>query len=158
VSYERVYLVCASFLSSSSYTQSVVAICSVAAESDIVAWDCKDGEEVMLIPYELFVAGDNPMQAEECSHAGLNCNYYCRTCDVGGVETQFSTGWYWPILQLMTTGLHSTTSPSCTQDTFPHLHDAFLRSRLVRIVAHLRVLLHIFVFLRIFAFHCASSC
>jgi len=59
------------------------------------------------------------------------------------VETQFSTGWYWPILRLMTTGLHSTTSPSCTQDTFPHL-------RLVRIVAHLCVLLHIF------AFHCAS--
>jgi hypothetical protein len=73
-------------LSSSSYTQSVVAICSVAAESDIVAWDCKDGEEVMLIPYGLFVAGDNPMQAEECSHAGLNCNYYCRTCDVGGTK------------------------------------------------------------------------
>jgi hypothetical protein len=62
------------------------------------------------------------------------------------VETQFSTGWYWPILQLMTTRLHNTTSPSCTQDTFPH-------SRLVRIVAHLRVLLHIFTFLRIFAFH-----
>jgi len=32
-----------------------------------------------------------------------------------GVETQFSTGWYWPILRLMTTGLHSTTSPSCVE-------------------------------------------
>jgi len=31
------------------------------------------------------------------------------------VETQFSTGWYWPILWLMTTGLHSTTSPSCVE-------------------------------------------
>ncbi|KAG2064482.1 hypothetical protein BDR04DRAFT_1130742 [Suillus decipiens] len=61
------------------------SIC-VAAESGIVAWDCKDGEEVMLIPYGLFVTGDNPMQAEECSHAGLNCNYYCRTCDVGGTK------------------------------------------------------------------------
>jgi hypothetical protein len=84
---------------------------------------------------------------------------------VRDVETQFSTGWYWPILRLMTTGLHNTTSPSCTHDTFPHL-------RLVCIVAHLRVPSHIFTFhhassrsiayLRIlsciFAFHCASSC
>ncbi|KAG1880851.1 hypothetical protein F4604DRAFT_1879834 [Suillus subluteus] len=61
------------------------SIC-VAAESGIVAWDCKDSEEVMLIPYRLFVAGNNPMQAEECSHARLNCNYYCRTCDVGGTK------------------------------------------------------------------------
>jgi len=69
----------------------------------------------------------------------------------GAVETQFSTGWYWPILRLMTTRLHSTTSPSCTQDTFPH-------SRLVRIVAHLRVLAHLCIPSRIFAFHRASSC
>ncbi|KAH7917866.1 hypothetical protein BV22DRAFT_1076559 [Leucogyrophana mollusca] len=59
------------------------SICQ-AAESGIVTWDCKTNEEVMLVPYGLFVAGDNPMQAEECSHAGLNCNYFCRTCDVGG--------------------------------------------------------------------------
>ncbi|KAG1878687.1 hypothetical protein C8R48DRAFT_590573 [Suillus tomentosus] len=61
------------------------SICD-AAESGVVAWDCKYNEEVMLIPYGLFVAGDNPMQAEECSHAGLNCNYFCRTCDVGGTK------------------------------------------------------------------------
>ncbi|KAH7928239.1 hypothetical protein BV22DRAFT_974816, partial [Leucogyrophana mollusca] len=59
------------------------SICQ-AAESGIVTWDCKTDEEVMLVPYGLFIAGDNPMQAEECSHAGLNCNYFCRTCDVGG--------------------------------------------------------------------------
>jgi len=66
------------------------------------------------------------------------------------VETQFSIGWYRHILQLMTTGLHSTTSPSCIQDTFPH-------SCLVRIVAHLHVLAHLRIPLRIFTFHCASS-
>ncbi|EGO00580.1 hypothetical protein SERLA73DRAFT_50400 [Serpula lacrymans var. lacrymans S7.3] len=55
-----------------------------AAEDGIVAWDCKNEEEVLLIPHGHFVAGDNPMQAEECSHAGLCCNYLCRTCKVGG--------------------------------------------------------------------------
>lgn len=57
-----------------------------AAESGIIAWDCQDNEEVMLIPYGLFHAGDNPMQAEECSQGGLNCNRFCRTCDVGGTK------------------------------------------------------------------------
>ncbi|KAI6006654.1 hypothetical protein F5J12DRAFT_939383 [Pisolithus orientalis] len=30
--------------------------------------------------------GDNPMQAEECSQGGLNCNHFCQTCDVGGMK------------------------------------------------------------------------
>ncbi|KAI6001467.1 hypothetical protein EDD15DRAFT_2385926 [Pisolithus albus] len=55
-----------------------------AAESGVVAWDCRDNEEVILVPHVLFVAGDNPTQGEECSQAGLNCNYFCRTCEVGG--------------------------------------------------------------------------
>ncbi|KAI6138558.1 hypothetical protein BKA82DRAFT_158153 [Pisolithus tinctorius] len=57
---------------------------SNVAESGIIAWDCRDEEEVMLIPQVLFLAGDNPMQGEECSQAGLSCNHFCRTCDVGG--------------------------------------------------------------------------
>ncbi|KAG1728357.1 hypothetical protein EDD22DRAFT_742551, partial [Suillus occidentalis] len=61
------------------------SICN-AATSGVAAWDCKDNEEVLLIPCGLFIAGDNPMQAEECSHAGLNCNYFCRTCDIGGTK------------------------------------------------------------------------
>ncbi|KAG2063878.1 hypothetical protein BDR04DRAFT_1130971 [Suillus decipiens] len=48
--------------------------------------DAADSEEVMLIPYRLFIAGDNPMQAEECSHTGLNCNYFCQTCNVSGMK------------------------------------------------------------------------
>ncbi|KIK75213.1 hypothetical protein PAXRUDRAFT_173456, partial [Paxillus rubicundulus Ve08.2h10] len=48
-----------------------------AAASGVVAWDCRDNEEVMLIPQGLFFGGDNPMQGEECSQAGLTCNYFC---------------------------------------------------------------------------------
>ncbi|KAG1786006.1 uncharacterized protein HD556DRAFT_1207162, partial [Suillus plorans] len=62
-----------------------------AAESGVFTWDCKHEEEVMLELYGLFLSGDNPIQAEECSHAGLHCNYFCRTscpttCEVGGTK------------------------------------------------------------------------
>lgn len=59
---------------------------SKAAESGVSSWDCKYDEEVLLVPYPLLIAGDNPMQAEECSHAGLTCNKFCRTCKVGGTK------------------------------------------------------------------------
>ena len=26
------------------------------------------------------------MQSEECSHAGLTCNHFCRTCKAGGTQ------------------------------------------------------------------------
>lgn len=55
-----------------------------AAETGVLAWDSKYQEEVLLIPYDLFHVGDNPMQAEECSHGGLKCNFFCHTCKVGG--------------------------------------------------------------------------
>ena len=59
-----------------------------AADSPIMAFDAKYEEEVMLIPYNLIITGDNPMQAEECSHGGLKCNYLCRTCKVGGTNAE----------------------------------------------------------------------
>ena len=55
-----------------------------AADIGIDAYDCKTREEVMLVPYGLFFAGNNPMQAEMSSHAGLSCNYFCQTCDASG--------------------------------------------------------------------------
>ncbi|KAG1735638.1 uncharacterized protein EDB91DRAFT_1250472 [Suillus paluster] len=57
-----------------------------AMESGVFSWDCKHEEEVMLELYGLFLGGDNPMHAEECSHAGLHCNFFCRTCEVGGTK------------------------------------------------------------------------
>ncbi|KAI5983207.1 hypothetical protein EDD15DRAFT_2179497 [Pisolithus albus] len=72
-------------------------------DQPIVTFDVKHQEEVMLIPYNLIIAGDNPMQAEECSHGGLKCNYFCRTCKVGGtnVEKRTDKG-YCDIFQLRT--------------------------------------------------------
>ncbi|KAI9458787.1 hypothetical protein HD554DRAFT_2207048 [Boletus coccyginus] len=40
-------------------------------------------EKIMLIPYNLFHAGDNPMQAEERSHGGHKCNFFCHTYKIG---------------------------------------------------------------------------
>ena len=40
----------------------------------------------MTIPYVIFTASDNPMHAEQTSHCGLNSNYFCCTCHVGGTK------------------------------------------------------------------------
>ncbi|KAI0688439.1 hypothetical protein BC835DRAFT_1408072 [Cytidiella melzeri] len=64
---------------------------SIAAETGVSAWDCRDEEEVLLLPHSGFFAGDNPMQAEECSHAGLACNFLYRTCEVGGTKAMKSS-------------------------------------------------------------------
>jgi hypothetical protein len=52
----------------------------------VPAWDCETKEEVLLRSYGLLFAGDNPMQAELCSCAGLNSNFFCRTCGAGGTR------------------------------------------------------------------------
>ncbi|KAI0795998.1 hypothetical protein C8Q75DRAFT_791117 [Abortiporus biennis] len=56
----------------------------LAAKDGVTVYDCAPKEEVLLLPYRLFWVGNNPMQAKECSQAGLTCNHFCRTCDVGG--------------------------------------------------------------------------
>jgi len=57
----------------------------------IVAFNVKHQEEVMLIPYELIIMDDDPMQAEECSHDGLKCNYFCHTCKVSSMHAEKNT-------------------------------------------------------------------
>jgi hypothetical protein len=80
----------------------LTSICSKAADTGIVAWDCKACEEVLLIPSALFFASDNPMQAEECSHGGLNCNFFCRTCKTGGTkEFKQSDGGFASLFQVI---------------------------------------------------------
>ncbi|KAG7097845.1 hypothetical protein E1B28_005160 [Marasmius oreades] len=62
-----------------------------AAEHGVEAYDCKFEEECLLVPHAHFWAGDNPMQAEECSHAGLHCNFFCQECKVGGTQEEKQT-------------------------------------------------------------------
>jgi hypothetical protein len=59
---------------------------SRALDSPVVTYDCKTGKEIMTIPYVIFTASDNPMHAEQTSCCGLNSNYFCRTCHVGGTR------------------------------------------------------------------------
>ncbi|KAH9175921.1 hypothetical protein EDB89DRAFT_2240784 [Lactarius sanguifluus] len=57
-----------------------------ALDSPVVMFDCKTKKEVLIIPYLIFTASDNPMHAEQTSQCGLNSNFFCRTCDVGGTK------------------------------------------------------------------------
>ncbi|KAI0644697.1 hypothetical protein C8Q79DRAFT_912903 [Trametes meyenii] len=50
----------------------------------IKAWDAVRKRYVLLRLWLLFLPGDNPMQAELCSHIGLNGNFFCRCCHAGG--------------------------------------------------------------------------
>ncbi|KAH9022937.1 hypothetical protein EDB84DRAFT_1241512, partial [Lactarius hengduanensis] len=59
-----------------------------ALDSPVATFDCKTKEEVLIIPYLIFTASDNPMHAEQTSQCGLNANFFCRTCDVGGTKAQ----------------------------------------------------------------------
>ncbi|KAI0345233.1 hypothetical protein BDW22DRAFT_1470253, partial [Trametopsis cervina] len=88
---------CVRFVSSSPHAtpmelmEAVRDSINAAAETGIPTWDCKYDEEVLLLPYGLLFAGDNPMQAEECSHVGLNANLFCRTCNAGGNKAEKSS-------------------------------------------------------------------
>ncbi|KAL0056975.1 hypothetical protein AAF712_016408, partial [Marasmius tenuissimus] len=59
-----------------------------AAKNGVEAYDCKHNKECLLVPHAHFWGSDNPMQAEECSHGGLQCNFFCRTCEVGGTQEE----------------------------------------------------------------------
>ncbi|RDX41695.1 hypothetical protein OH76DRAFT_1364090, partial [Lentinus brumalis] len=47
-------------------------------------WDSVNNRYVLIRPWLLFLPGDNPMQAELCSHIGLKGNFFCRCCHAGG--------------------------------------------------------------------------
>ena len=76
----------------SSYSiQLLTKITRKTMGNGIFMFDVKHQEEVMLIPYHLIIASDNPMQAEECSHGRLRHNYFCHTYNVGGIIAEKKT-------------------------------------------------------------------
>ncbi|TBU53792.1 hypothetical protein BD310DRAFT_951832 [Dichomitus squalens] len=52
--------------------------------SPVKVWDSIRKRYILVRLWILFLAGDNPMQAELCSHIGLKGNHFCRCCHVGG--------------------------------------------------------------------------
>ncbi|KAF8879795.1 hypothetical protein BD779DRAFT_1446717, partial [Infundibulicybe gibba] len=80
---------CIRFVTSSPHAspmELMTAMKDSISQSGVIAYDAKYNEEVFLLPYGFFFGSDNPMQAEECSHGGLRCNLFCRTCKVGGTK------------------------------------------------------------------------
>jgi hypothetical protein len=63
-------------------------ITSEARKKGIVVYDCELQEIVMLIPWILAMAGDNPMQSEFASHIGLSGTCFCRVCNAKGSDKQ----------------------------------------------------------------------
>ncbi|KAH9946546.1 hypothetical protein B0H21DRAFT_808883 [Amylocystis lapponica] len=68
----------------------VQAICdeirSTGGKTPIKTWDSVRNRYILIRPWLLFLPGDNPMQAELCSHIGLTANFFCRCCHAGGTK------------------------------------------------------------------------
>ncbi|KAI0689246.1 hypothetical protein C8T65DRAFT_731047 [Cerioporus squamosus] len=66
----------------------IEAVCDefkkAGGSTPIRAWDSVNNRYVLVRPWLLFLPGDNPMQAELCSHIGLKGNFFCRCCHAGG--------------------------------------------------------------------------
>ncbi|KAF8266577.1 hypothetical protein EI94DRAFT_1772079 [Lactarius quietus] len=83
---------CTKFVMSSPNVSPLELMCPMwdsmdkALDSPVAMFDCKTRKEILIIPYLLFTAGDNPMHTEQTSHASLNSNFFCRTCHVGGTK------------------------------------------------------------------------
>lgn len=75
-----------SFLATIHTGSRLISFSRKAFKNPVEAMDCENLEEVLLRPYALLFPGDNPMQAEMASSAGLGSNHFCRTCKVGGTR------------------------------------------------------------------------
>ncbi|KAH9899976.1 hypothetical protein C8Q73DRAFT_754715 [Cubamyces lactineus] len=63
------------------------AICEAVRKGSTTpfkVWDSVKKRHILFRPWILFLPGDNPMQAEMCSHIGLKGNHFCRMCHCGG--------------------------------------------------------------------------
>ncbi|KAL1938673.1 hypothetical protein VTO73DRAFT_11488 [Trametes versicolor] len=81
------------FVATSPHASPMEIICAIcdALKKGIAkpykVWDAVKRRHVLIRPWILFLPGDNPMQAELCSHIGLQGNHFCRMCHGGGDHT-----------------------------------------------------------------------
>ncbi|OCH83781.1 hypothetical protein OBBRIDRAFT_815707 [Obba rivulosa] len=63
--------------------------------ADIESWheafDCQLREEILFRILPIMMPADNPQQSQSCSHRGLNSNYWCRKCKLGGTVQERET-------------------------------------------------------------------
>ncbi|EJF57509.1 hypothetical protein DICSQDRAFT_69263, partial [Dichomitus squalens LYAD-421 SS1] len=73
---------------SASPMEIIEAVCNDIRQtwgtSPLKVWDVRRRRHILVRLWLLFLPGDNPMQAELCSHIGLKGNHFCRCCHVGG--------------------------------------------------------------------------
>ncbi|EJF61701.1 hypothetical protein BD309DRAFT_824959, partial [Dichomitus squalens] len=73
---------------SASPMEIIEAVCNDIRQtwgtSPLKVWDVHRRRHILVRLWLLFLPGDNPMQAELCSHIGLKGNHFCRCCHVGG--------------------------------------------------------------------------
>ena len=67
-----------------SNTCVIISFRRAGGSTPVKVWDSLRKRHILIRPWLLFLPGDNPMQAELCSHIGLNANHFCRCCMVGG--------------------------------------------------------------------------
>lgn len=72
-----------------------------SAAKPFKVWDAMKQRYVLIRPWVLFLPGDNPMQAELCSHIGLQGNHFCRMCHVGGDQAFKSSNEGFPSLMVV---------------------------------------------------------
>ncbi|KAL1661798.1 hypothetical protein GGF50DRAFT_60307 [Schizophyllum commune] len=74
------------------FEQLVKSVKEIREQGGIEAYDCHLKTVVLLLPWVLGMAGDNPMQSEFSSHIGLTGKCFCRVCNVRGADSKARPG------------------------------------------------------------------
>lgn len=61
-------------------------LCRHTLQHPHTCMDVETRDEILIRIWPLLLPADNPMAAEHCCGAGLNANYFCRSCEAGGTQ------------------------------------------------------------------------
>ncbi|KAI5890875.1 uncharacterized protein SCHCODRAFT_02690755 [Schizophyllum commune H4-8] len=70
----------------------VKSVQEIREQGGVEVYDCHLKTVVLLLPWVLGMAGDNPMQSEFASHIGLTGKCFCRVCNVRGADSKARPG------------------------------------------------------------------